>query len=335
MAKNLSKLPTVVWMDDDIGRDTSLVTDYLERMLKDVEPTFEVKIFEHTDEAIEFTLENADHVFLFIQDASRRNSKIITSWQEIRPAASPNLGMHSGAFYTYVIDAFTPEAGAIFAGYGYSNREKELISEWRKRDNRILYEDKYELVTGGREREKSKTLAALGAQQLDRWSKSKSAAGISSDSRVLKSLIEEMTVWCSINPSNLQKLSSRQFEELVASLFKNHGFDVELTARTRDGGYDIVLVDHSSLKSGPILVECKHFAPERPVGVGIVRALYGVKVLNSASKAILATSSYVSKDAKREFSRVIPWELELMESNKILELVESCVPKILEQRLVK
>ena len=243
--------------------------------------------------------------------------------------------MHSGAFYTYVIDAFTPEAGAIFAGYGYSNREKELISEWRKRDNRILYEDKYELVTGGREREKSKTLASIGAQQLDRWSKSKSAAGISSDSRVLESLIEEMTVWCSINPSNLHKLSSRQFEEFVASLFKNHGFDVELTARTRDGGYDIVLVDHSSLESGPILVECKHFAPERPVGVGMVRALYGVKVLNSASKAILATSSYVSKDAKREFSRVIPWELELMESNKILELVESCVPKILEQRLVK
>ena len=70
MAKNLSKLPTVVWMDDDIGRDTSLVTDYVERTLKDVEPTFEVKIFEHTDEAIEFTLENADQVFLFIQDAS-------------------------------------------------------------------------------------------------------------------------------------------------------------------------------------------------------------------------------------------------------------------------
>jgi Restriction endonuclease len=55
------------------------------------------------------------------------------------------------------------------------------------------------------------------------------------------------------------------------------------------------LLDHSSLESGPILVECKHFALERPIGVGIVRAFYGVKVLNSASKAILATSSYVSK----------------------------------------
>ena len=81
---------------------------------------FAVEMFGNTGRAIEFTLENADRVFLFIQDSSRYKSRILTDWRAIRPA--PSFGLDrtlAGPFYTYVIDAFAPEAGAIFAGFGF------------------------------------------------------------------------------------------------------------------------------------------------------------------------------------------------------------------------
>ncbi|MBA3354955.1 MAG: restriction endonuclease [Pyrinomonadaceae bacterium] len=53
--------------------------------------------------------------------------------------------------------------------------------------------------------------------------------------------------------------------------------------------------------------------------MAVVRALYGVRGLHGASKAILVTSSYVSDYAKGEFRRVIPWEIELVERNRVLD----------------
>ncbi len=325
----------IVWIDDSVAHDlSSFVTIMTKRFFKSSEPSFEIKLFDNEDEAIEFTLKNSERVFLFIQDASRPPGSIVSDWQRLRPAPSPSLGMWSGSFYTYVIDAFVPEAGAVFAGFGYSKDEIRFVQEWGKRDKRIVFADKMGFVAR-LQVDKPGNLAHIAKEQMNRWSESKAKKGLSRDTNILKPLAEEMSALCSINPSTLRDLSPREFEELVASLFKNNGFTIELTARTRDGGYDIVMAEHSSLDSGPILVECKHFAPGRPVGVGIVRALYGVKVLRSASKAILATSSYVSKDAKREFSRVIPWELDFMEYQQIIELCRSSIPKILDQRLTK
>jgi restriction system protein len=122
----------------------------------------------------------------------------------------------------------------------------------------------------------------------------------------------------------------RQFEELIAALFRNHGFEVELTAQTQDGGYDIVAASHSRLSSEVALIEVKHFAPHRPVGVGLVRALYGVKHFQNADKVILVTSSYISDYAKKEFSRVIPWEMEFAERSKVLEWCRSYLTDILK-----
>ena len=41
-------------------------------------------------------------------------------------------------------------------------------------------------------------------------------------------------------PSNLRNLSPREFEELLADILRDLGWDVELTKQTRDGGADIL-----------------------------------------------------------------------------------------------
>lgn len=133
------------------------------------------------------------------------------------------------------------------------------------------------------------------------------------------------------NPHYLHQMNPRKFELLIAEIFRDFGWDVELTARTRDGGYDIVAVRRDWSSQLRLLVEAKRFSPSRKVGVGIVRSLYGVKSTVAASQAVLATSSYVSEDVRREFAHVVPWELDFMERDKILDWCAQADPTLLKR----
>lgn len=112
------------------------------------------------------------------------------------------------------------------------------------------------------------------------------------------------------NPTLLYALTPREFEEFIAELFAGFGYQVQLTARTRDGGRDIIAArsDHGILSK--LLIECKRFSATRPVGLSYVRELYAVKILERATKAILATTSYFTRDARLLESQLI-YELEL------------------------
>ncbi len=58
------------------------------------------------------------------------------------------------------------------------------------------------------------------------------------------------------------------------------------------------------------LIECKRYAPSRPVGVEIVRGLYGVATVEKASCGVIATTSHFTKDAK-EFANQIKYQMSL------------------------
>lgn len=329
----ISMKPVLVWVDDSMGRerDRWVWDQVCHEVEVEAENEFEIMLFGDSDSAIEFTVHNADRIFMFMQDSTRLPGRIIPAWKRLRSMSAPTIGYesHQGDFYTYVIDAYTPNAGVAFAGFSFSEAERNLISDWSEKDQRIVLAKKFELA-GYKHDTETHPLALLGLDQLRRWNGSLKQQP-SNEAIVLQPLAEELAVLCGARPRHLDALTPRQFEELIATLFKNHGFHVELTARTRDGGYDIVAASHSGLDKETILVEVKHFAPNRPVGVGIVRALYGVKKLNLASKGILVTSSYVSKDARSEFSRVIPWELDFVERDKVIEWCESYLASLLER----
>jgi hypothetical protein len=44
------------------------------------------------------------------------------------------------------------------------------------------------------------------------------------------------------------QVDARTLEEIVAELFDNFGYEVELTKRTRDGGRDIIAIRHSTAR---------------------------------------------------------------------------------------
>lgn len=109
------------------------------------------------------------------------------------------------------------------------------------------------------------------------------------------------------HPEEMRRMQPRLFEELVAELIEGQGFTVELTRQTRDGGYDIVAVNHE-LSTTRHLIECKRYAEGRPVSVQAVRSLYGVVTGKDASQGIIVTTSRLSRDAAVEIDQH-PWRL--------------------------
>lgn len=114
--------------------------------------------------------------------------------------------------------------------------------------------------------------------------------------------ISELVIALQAEPAFLTDLEPRQFEEVTAEIFRDKGFEVELTKRTRDGGKDVIAFhkDQLGIRS-KYIIECKHYSDTNKVGVDIVRALYGVKSSRSGGNLgiIVTTSTFTS--GAREF----------------------------------
>jgi hypothetical protein len=93
-----------------------------------------------------------------------------------------------------------------------------------------------------------------------------------------------------MKPEDLLQLNSRQFEELVAEIWRSLGYETELTAQTK------------------------------------VRALYGVRAHEKATKGILATTSTFTRGAKAFFDDHI-WELEPRDFDGVVQWVRLAAKK--------
>ena len=123
------------------------------------------------------------------------------------------------------------------------------------------------------------------------------------------------------NREEIYNLSSREFEELVAELFKQQGFDVELTPETRDGGCDIIATKNIGGLPFMLLIECKKYAKRNPVGVNLVRSLLGVQGDRKANKAVLVTTSRFTKTA-REFADRQQHLISLMDIDDLMRMIQ-------------
>lgn len=114
----------------------------------------------------------------------------------------------------------------------------------------------------------------------------------------LATINEELIRYLARHLEKMRDLHPRAFEELVAELFKDKGYDVEVTPQTRDGGFDIRAYSRSDVGVLLGLIECKRFAATSRVLVDIVRGLYGVVENVGANFGLIATTSTFTRDAK-------------------------------------
>lgn len=94
----------------------------------------------------------------------------------------------------------------------------------------------------------------------------------------------------------LTTLDPHVFEEVVAELLADKGFEVFLTSRTRDNGKDIYAAYPTEEGFILMMIDCKRLQLEKTLGPGDIRALYGQYMLDRQSGspvrcAMLATTA--------------------------------------------
>ena len=97
---------------------------------------------------------------------------------------------------------------------------------------------------------------------------------------------------------SLDDLSWREFEQLIGRMLETDGYAVELMQGSKDGGVDVVAVkdlgDAGLFKS---IWQAKKHRVDRKVGLSLVRELADTRQEHGASKAIMVTTSYLTKGA--------------------------------------
>ena len=84
-----------------------------------------------------------------------------------------------------------------------------------------------------------------------------------------------------------------QFETFCAELYRELGYQVEVTPPVADGGFDLDM-----FRSGErTLVECKCFKPDNPVGRPVLQKLFGANATENANRLIAVTTSTFSRGA--------------------------------------
>lgn len=117
-------------------------------------------------------------------------------------------------------------------------------------------------------------------------------------------------------------ITPREFEELVAEVFSQQGYNVEITPATRDGGCDIIATKEISGIPYMILIECKKYSARHKVDVQLVRSLLGVQSDRKANKAILVTSSLFTRDA-RQFAERQEHLISLVDINDLMDMMRN------------
>ena len=121
-------------------------------------------------------------------------------------------------------------------------------------------------------------------------------------------------------PQDIYQVAPRQFEEIIAELMTDKGWEVTLTPATRDGGKDILAFFNTGIGRFLCLIEAKRYAKERVIGVNIVRSLFGTLCDHQANSAMLVTTSYFSPDA-RDFQKRHQYQLALKDYSDVADWI--------------
>lgn len=143
----------------------------------------------------------------------------------------------------------------------------------------------------------------------------------------IKNTIPQLIKLIQDDSSHIYRITTREFEEMVAEIFRAQGYQVTLTKRTRDGGKDVIAIHRNVLGLETCyFIECKRHALDSKVDVGIVREVYGVhSTRNGPNKSVIATTSTFTPDAIRYVNNEIRsrWDMELKDIQDVLQWIRN------------
>jgi hypothetical protein len=123
--------------------------------------------------------------------------------------------------------------------------------------------------------------------------------------RILRRAGHALSQHIAHEPEAIYCLEWRDLERVMAQIYEEIGFQVNLTKASQDGGKDLVLFcvsgrDARSLKPCKYYVELKHWKPGNKVGSTPIQKLVEVAVRDAASGAVmLSTSGFAARHTGR------------------------------------
>ncbi|SLK07482.1 restriction endonuclease [Novosphingobium mathurense] len=103
---------------------------------------------------------------------------------------------------------------------------------------------------------------------------------------------------------SLDDLSWREFEHLISEMLAADGYQVELMRGSKDGGVDVVAIkDLGATGLFKAVWQAKKHRIDRKVGLSLVRELADTRLEHQASKAMIVTTSYLTRGALERVER--------------------------------
>ncbi len=129
--------------------------------------------------------------------------------------------------------------------------------------------------------------------------------------RIKKSLLKSQDYLRSVSPQD--------FEDIVAELFRNIGYDVKQTPYTNDQGKDAII-----FKDGKkALIECKRYALENKVGRPMLQKFYAAMREEHAGKGFFVSTGTFTSTAEAYASK---YNIELINTDKLVLLMQEAYP---------
>ena len=113
----------------------------------------------------------------------------------------------------------------------------------------------------------------------------------------------------------IRRLSPREFEDFIATLFRRKGYEVKQTSFVNDGGKDAF-----AYKDGQaFLIECKHYAENQTIGRPMLQKLFAAMNEEKIENGIFISTCGYSKTAK-DYGRI--HGIKTFDMYDILDMVE-------------
>ena len=111
----------------------------------------------------------------------------------------------------------------------------------------------------------------------------------------------------------------RVFEEVVADVFRNHGYRANVTAYSGDGGIDVILEDDEGNSTG---VQVKRYKDR--ISVSQIRELTGALVIGGHTKGIFVTTSEFQSGAltTAAMSEIRGYPIELIDASQFYDVLK-------------
>jgi restriction system protein len=116
----------------------------------------------------------------------------------------------------------------------------------------------------------------------------------------------------------LLTLKPREFECLIAKLYKKLGYDVTLTPAIKDGGIDVIAISNVISKKETLFIECKRYKDN--VKVDHPKKLLGVITSEKATKGVLIGAKGFTKGSIKFVDENL--NLELIGGKDLLKLLD-------------